>query len=144
MFGILKPTTGGDDIQLTCKELLLGRGKDCDIQLRFSDISGRHCRLVLSNGYWYIIDLKSTNGTKINGIKTTGFRADPGAKIKFARHEYTLVYEPTANGNDGTVPDDYYNGDVFSHSLLERAGIQNSFSERTFSNDDFKDLPNDQ
>ena len=123
MFGVLKPLTGGDDIVLNKAEVILGRSKDCDVTLRFSDVSGRHCRLVLSKGYWYVIDLRSTNGTRLNGLKVNDFRVDPGAKLTFGTHEYRLVYDPMKNGNDGMTPPDFYETDVFSHSLLESAGL---------------------
>lgn len=126
MFGVLKPLTGGDDVVLSKTELIVGRSKDCDVTLRFSDVSGRHCRLVLSKGYWYVIDLRSTNGTRLNGLKVNDFRVDPGAKLTFGTHEYRLEYDPMKNGNDGMMPPDFFETDVFSHSLLEGAGLVSS------------------
>ena len=123
MFGVLKPETGGDDFVLEKTELILGRSKECDLTLGFSDVSSRHCRLVLQKGYWYVVDLRSTNGTKLNGMKVTDFRVDPGGKLTFGTHVYTLEYDPLRNGNDGVVPADCYESNPFSKSLLESAGL---------------------
>lgn len=131
MFGVLKPLTGGDDIALNKEELILGRSRDNDITLRFSDISGRHCRLVLAHGFWYVIDLRSTNGTRLNGLKVNDFRVDPGSKLTFGTHEYRLEYDPVKNGNNGVVPPDFYETDVFSHSLLEGAGLSSGVKTST-------------
>lgn len=125
MFGTLIPSTGGDDITLSKNELIVGRSSGCDITMRFPDVSGRHCKLVLSNGYWYVLDLRSTNGTRVNGMRTTDMRIDPGRKIRFAAHEYSLEYDPLANGSNGAIPPDSYETDanLFNRSLLAKAGL---------------------
>ena len=66
--GELVPTGGGDPIPLRRGVLTLGRRETCDISLRFPNISGSHCELSYKDaGYWYIRDLGSTNGIKVNG-----------------------------------------------------------------------------
>ncbi len=47
---------------------LLGRASD-DIPLSDSSISRRHAALVPENGHWMLLDLKSANGTYINGLR---------------------------------------------------------------------------
>ncbi len=123
MFGMLSPLGGGDDIPLKKKEIIVGRKEDCDVVLRFKNVSGKHCRLVLSDGYWYALDLNSSNGVKINGLRTMDRRVDPGAKIFFADHAYIMQYDPQKNGAVGALPPDMLETDVFSKSLLERVGL---------------------
>lgn len=49
-------------------EVLIGSGKDADIQLSDNPaISRKHAKLFVSNGDYYIEDLGSTNGTCVNG-----------------------------------------------------------------------------
>lgn len=129
MFGELVPTGGGDNIPLRKNELTIGRKDDCDIVLRFSNVSSKHCRLILSNGYWYVQDLKSTNGVKVNGVRVDDRRVDPGVKLMIATNEYTIEYDPSELGAFGAPPPDVLDGDIFSKSLLERAGLQNSKSK---------------
>lgn len=125
MYGILIPVSGGDPIPLRKEELTIGRKEGCDIVLRFSNVSSKHCQLVLSSGYWYILDLKSTNGVKINGAKVTDHRVDPGATLAISKHLFTLEYDPAKNGATGAPPADVLRQeDLMSRSLLEKAGLQ--------------------
>ncbi|MDR3197215.1 MAG: FHA domain-containing protein [Planctomycetaceae bacterium] len=125
MYGQLVPLGGGDPIPLRKREILVGRKDNCDIVLRFSNVSGQHCRLVLSNGYWYVLDLHSTNGVKLNGIKVTDHRVDPGATLAVSKHVFKLHYDPAENGAVGPPPADVlHESEMLSHSLMERAGLQ--------------------
>ncbi len=69
MHGELIPIGGGDPIPLLKKNLLVGRRESCDIVLRFSNVSAHHCQLICNGGYWYVKDLKSRNGIKVNGTR---------------------------------------------------------------------------
>ena len=123
MLGVLEPYRGGDDIPLRKPEMVIGRSEKNDVVLRFADVSGKHCRLVLSRGYWYAEDLGSTNGTKVNGFRTQDHRVDPGSRVSFGKHEFILRYDPVKNGAQGEIPPDFLDNDVFQKSLLERAGV---------------------
>jgi adenylate cyclase len=125
MYGQLVPLGGGDPIPLRKPEILVGRKDNCDIVLRFSNVSGQHCRLVLSGGYWYVLDLHSTNGIKLNGVKVTDHRVDPGATLAISKHTFKLQYDPTENGAVGPPPGDVlHESEMLSQSLMEKAGLQ--------------------
>jgi two-component system cell cycle response regulator len=47
-------------------ELLLGRGKDCDVRIQDHSVSRRHVRIEPSVEGYYVSDLQSTNGTFVN------------------------------------------------------------------------------
>ena len=53
-------------------EVLIGRVKGNDIVLPKSNVSKRHSRIVVKDGKIILIDLKSTNGTFINGRRIAG------------------------------------------------------------------------
>ncbi|MDR1271015.1 MAG: FHA domain-containing protein [Planctomycetaceae bacterium] len=125
IYGQLIPLGGGDPIPLRKREILVGRKDNCDIVLRFSNVSAQHCRLVLSNGYWYVLDMKSTNGVKLNGVKVTDHRVDPGAALAISKHVFRLHYDPAENGAVGPPPGDVlHESEMLSQSLLEKAGLQ--------------------
>ena len=130
MFGTLVPIGGGDDIPLKKKELIIGRKEECDVVLRFPNVSSKHCKLVLSSGYWYVVDLNSSNGVKVNGVRVTDRRIDPGAKVVIANHAFHLDYDPTENGAVGAPPPDLLDADVFSQSLMERIGVSKTPERR--------------
>lgn len=124
-FGELVPTGGGETIDLLKNKLLIGRREGNDIVLRFPNISTQHARMTLEQGYWFIKDLGSRNGTKVNGIRVDRKRLDPKAVITFAKQSYTIHYEPQKLGAYGTPPpDDEYVEEVLRRTLMDRAGLQ--------------------
>ena len=124
MFGELVPVGGGDPIPLLKKGLLIGRRESCDIVLRFSNVSAHHCQLTVNAGYWHVRDLQSRNGVKVNGVRVTDKRVDPGDVLSIAKHRYEVHYSPMDLGAVGPPPPDVTDVDVFSKSLLERAGLE--------------------
>lgn len=47
-------------------EIVIGRDPDCECLLEDSTISARHARLTFHHNQWWLEDLQSTNGTRLN------------------------------------------------------------------------------
>jgi len=125
MYGELVPIGGGDNIPLLKPTLTIGRRETCDIVLRFSNVSGQHCQLTLEDGYWFVSDNNSQNGTKVNGNRIVRKRLDTGDELAIAKHKYNIEYSPVDNGATGPPPSDEEELQaVLSRSLLDRAGLQ--------------------
>ncbi|MBN1909714.1 MAG: FHA domain-containing protein [Pirellulales bacterium] len=124
MYGELVPQGGGDAIPLLKTDLLVGRRESCDIVLRFSNVSAHHCQLTVNSGYWYVRDKNSRNGVKVNGVRVTSKRLDPGDILSVAKHKYEVRYSPVELGAVGPPPPDDTEKDIFGQSLLERAGLK--------------------
>jgi len=124
MHGELVPVGGGDPIPLLKKNLMVGRRESCDIVLRFSNVSAHHCQLTCNGGYWYVKDLKSRNGVKVNGSRVTEKRLDPGDELTIAKHRYDVRSSPVDLGAVGPPPVDDAAENVMKQSLLERAGLE--------------------
>jgi adenylate cyclase len=122
MFGEMIPVGGGRPIPLLRSSLLIGRRENCDIVLQYSDISSSHCQLTLDGGYWFVRDLNSRNGIKVNGIRVTHKRLDPNDTLSISMQTYTVRYSPADNGALGAPPAESI-GEVLSQPLLERAGF---------------------
>lgn len=58
--------------RLTADRVSLGRAEENRIRLEVKAISSRHCEFRVGNGGYELIDLGSTNGTKINGVALNG------------------------------------------------------------------------
>jgi adenylate cyclase len=130
-FGELIPVGGGDTIPLFKKHLLIGRRESCDIILRFKNVSAHHCQLIVKGGYWYVKDMKSLNGVKVNGARVSQKRVDPGDKLTIAKHSYQLIYAPHDLGAVGPPPPDEPVENILNESLLSRAGLENSSRSQT-------------
>lgn len=124
MYGELQPLGGGDTIPLLKKKLMIGRRESCDIVLRFANVSAHHCELILDQGYWYVKDLNSRNGTKVNGVRVPEKRLDPGDELSVAKHHYKILYSPAEMGAVGGPPPDDFTAQILGRSLLERAGLE--------------------
>jgi adenylate cyclase len=136
MFGYLTPTGGGDPHPLTKTEMVVGRHRSCDIVLNFTNVSSKHCKLVLSEGYWYVLDLQSTNGVKVNGTKVMDHRVDPDVPLAISKHNFKLQYDPRQNGATGLPPNRMLHGeDILSVSLMQRAGLEKPKNQETVADE---------
>jgi pSer/pThr/pTyr-binding forkhead associated (FHA) protein len=57
--------------------LIIGRAPFCDLQLSDEFVSAKHCRISFENGYFFVEDLGSTNGTFIDGTEIAASSAMP-------------------------------------------------------------------
>lgn len=146
MFGQLVPVNGGETIPLFSEHLTVGRRGECDITLLFSNVSGRHAELILRDGYWFVKDLNSSNGTKVNDRRISEAYVEPGSVVMFAKNPYRLEYSPEENGATGPAPSsavqksvsrrvelsvgDDIEATIFGQSLLERAGLSRGFKPK--------------
>src|SRR5438105_13457932 len=73
MFAINISEKGGETrrLEFDKPEITIGRVQGNDIILPKGNVSKRHSRIVLKDGKFIIVDLKSTNGTYVNGRKIT-------------------------------------------------------------------------
>ena len=127
MFGELVPTGGGDPIPLMKKRIRVGRREGCDIILNYGNVSGHHCLLEVDEGYWFIRDLRSRNGVKVDGKRVAQGvrkRLDPDTTLTIAKHVFKVSYDPMELGAYGTPPQDEIMDDFFRESLLDRAGLK--------------------
>ena len=52
------------------RDVVIGRGKDCDLRVLSNDVSRKHCQLVIGESEVAVRDLGSGNGTQINSQQT--------------------------------------------------------------------------
>ena len=66
---VLCPDQRSEIFELGEGEAIIGRSKQCDIQLPFEDVSRRHARVMFRNEEYHLEDLDSTNGVHVNSVK---------------------------------------------------------------------------
>jgi pSer/pThr/pTyr-binding forkhead associated (FHA) protein len=77
------------------KVTLLGRAPDCDCVLSDETVSRQHAALRHHEGFWFLRDLRSTNGTRVNGSRVLDeVEVRPGDRVTFG----ALAYRLTAPG----------------------------------------------
>ena len=114
--GKLVPCGGGPPIPLLQPVLAVGRSSESDIRLKVATVSSRHCTLTYEGGYWFVEDLGSSNGVKVNSERVDRRLLMPENRLSISSQHFTIEYEP-----EGEPP---YDPGLCSKSLLEKAGLQ--------------------
>ncbi len=119
--GQLVPVGGGDPIPLIRETMIVGRLESCDIRLRQPNVSKNHCRLEFDNGVWFLEDLGSTNGVKVNGSRIATRKVlHPDDTITIAKRHYKIEYEmPVGTRAQEEILED----DLMAQPLMEKAGL---------------------
>jgi len=79
---ITEKSGGQRRMEFDKNEVTIGRVQGNDIILPKGNVSKRHSRIVLKDNRFIVVDLKSTNGTYVNGRKITSpLVVKPGDKV---------------------------------------------------------------
>ena len=80
-------------LDFECEEITIGRVDENDICLPKGNISKKHTKIVVKDGKIIVLDLKSTNGTYVNGKKLAGPQViSPDDKVFIG--DFILNFEP--------------------------------------------------
>ena len=72
---VLKKVGEEEQFVLKGTKWAIGRSKNCEIVLNHPKISRTHCEIIYIEDEYYIKDLKSANGTSVNGKKISNLQA---------------------------------------------------------------------
>ena len=79
--------------EVTKRSVVLGRSRDCDLQLTDANVSRRHAELRQEGASYWIVDLGSTNGMEVNGKRVKRAKLRAGDKITLGSTEITFDRE---------------------------------------------------
>lgn len=85
------PSTGVKYVPLEREVVTIGRGKECDLVLEDTVASRKHCQVRRWAGSFLLEDLKSKNGTYVNGNKVASHTLKDGDLISVG--ESQLVFK---------------------------------------------------
>jgi len=74
----------------TLGEVVIGRSPDCQIVLKDFGISRNHAKLIVDEGGVRILDLKSKNGTQVNGVPIVEAPLKDGDRILLGKIQLTF------------------------------------------------------
>jgi hypothetical protein len=75
------------------RSVVLGRSRECDVQIEDPNVSRRHAELRQEGSTYWIIDLDSTNGVEVNGRRVKRAKLAPGDTFTVGSTEVTFSTE---------------------------------------------------
>ena len=89
-------TVNGTKHELDRREVVIGRSKDCDIQLPDPNVSRRHAEVRQEGAAYWVVDLDSTNGMEVNGRPQKRAKLRQGDRIVLGSTELVFRRETDA------------------------------------------------
>jgi pSer/pThr/pTyr-binding forkhead associated (FHA) protein len=78
---IVTLTFDGTQHEVKQRRVVIGRSRDCDVQLNDANVSRRHAELRQEGASYWIVDLGSTNGMEVNGRRVKRAKLRDGDTI---------------------------------------------------------------
>jgi Protein of unknown function (DUF3662)/FHA domain len=75
------------------RRVLLGRSRECDVQVEDPNVSRRHAELRQEGSTYWIVDLDSTNGVEVNGRRVKRAKLEPGDVFTVGSTDVTFATE---------------------------------------------------
>ena len=86
-------TVDGTRHEVDKRRFVIGRSKDCDIQLLDANVSRRHAELRQEGAAYWVVDLESTNGTLVNGRREKRAKLEDGDTVTLGSTELVFSRE---------------------------------------------------
>lgn len=90
---IAKLSWDGTERRVEKRRVVIGRSRECDIQLADSNVSRRHAELRQEGASYWIVDLDSTNGIEVNGRRLKRAKLEDGDRVKLGATELVFGRE---------------------------------------------------
>jgi adenylate cyclase len=129
------------------EDLSIGRTEGNDLVLNHPSVSRKHARVETRNDAWWIVDLKSTNGVKVNGNLITEAEINAGDKILVGSVQLDIKAMPSVDFSGESMFDNPSGtvirriSDFNSEFGLDLGEIQQSAAARPLSEPGFKPEP---
>jgi hypothetical protein len=79
--------------EVTKRRAVIGRSKDCDIQVPDPNVSRRHAELRQEGATYWLIDLDSTNGIEVRGKRVKRLKLEDGSRFTIGSTEIVFARE---------------------------------------------------
>ena len=89
----------GRQIKIAVARFIIGRGETAHLRPSSDLVSREHCEIVVGDGVVRISDLKSRNGTYVNGLKLDGpHDASSGDSLRVGRLQFEVIVDHAVAG----------------------------------------------
>lgn len=86
-------TVDGKQHEVKQRRVVLGRSRDCDIQLSDTNVSRRHAELRQEGASYWMVDLGSTNGMEVNGKRVKRVKLRDGDTVTLGETDVVFSRE---------------------------------------------------
>jgi hypothetical protein len=87
-------TWEGGSRELDKPRIVIGRSRECDIQVNDTNVSRQHAAVLREGLTYSVVDLDSTNGVEVNGKRVKQLELEEGARFTVGSTELTFSREP--------------------------------------------------
>ena len=105
---------------------LIGRNEKCDIRVISNEISREHCRLEIDGSELILVDLGSTNGTFVNGMRVESHQeitVPPTSRIQMGPATFQVNYLDEESEQGTVIPEQTDQPDQEDEEHLEEFPI---------------------
>ncbi|MBP7829997.1 MAG: FHA domain-containing protein [Kiritimatiellae bacterium] len=88
------------EFELGDRPITIGRSPEADVVVLDEKVSRVHCGIRLWDGEFFIKDLKSRNGTSVNGQRVEMVKLNPGDRIRVGSTAFLFEQEPGPQTDD--------------------------------------------
>ena len=78
---VVSLTADGRKFEITKQRTVIGRSRECEVQIEDPSASRRHAEVRQEGTAYWIVDLDSTNGLEVNGLRVKRAKLGHGDKI---------------------------------------------------------------
>ena len=104
---VLHGSNAGREVKVPVAEFVIGRKEGCHLRPRSDLISRKHCVIEISESVVKVRDLKSRNGTFVNGERLEGeIELTLGDRLKVGKIEFEVLIDHGLGGNKKPVVKD--------------------------------------
>ncbi len=104
---VLQGSNAGREVKIPTSEFIIGRKEGCHLRPRSDLISRKHCVIKIDESVVKVCDLKSRNGTYVNGERVEGERIlKLGDRLKVGKIELEIIIDHGLAGNKKPVVKD--------------------------------------
>ena len=91
----------GQELAIPEDGITIGRGKNCSVVIDDNKISREHATVRVESGNWWVYDLQSSNGTRVNDSDVSAYELSEGDVIEIGGLKFVFETE----GEDISSPD---------------------------------------
>ena len=109
----------GERLEIAKKIFRFGRDSDNDLQLHDSEVSRFHAELQPDGDGFKVVDLGSSNGTFVNGQRTSAVRLSSGDRIQMGKTHIIIKEHGSEDANDHSAEVQFDDNTSVESQILE-------------------------